>query len=73
MPTSQPGQVTISSDADGSGRYRVIDNSWPPGGPRTMGHYESLRDAQNSLLSVTDQQSLATGTPFGELSSVQVV
>jgi hypothetical protein len=70
MPTTQPGQATITV---GNGRYFVIDNSWPPNGPRVMGAYETLRDAQNSFLSATDQQSLAEGVPFSELSSVQVV
>jgi hypothetical protein len=71
MPTTQAGQVTIT--AGSNGRYFVLDNSWPQNGRRTMACYESLRDAQKSLLSATDQQSLDEGVPFSTLSSVQVV
>jgi hypothetical protein len=73
MPTSQTGQVTISSSADGSGRYVIFDNSWPANGRTVMGSYESLRDAQKVFLSATDQQALDEGTPFSALSSIQAV
>jgi hypothetical protein len=71
MPTTQPGQVTIT--ANGDGKYIIQDNSNPTTAPRTMCLYESLRDAQKALLSASDQARLDMGTPFSALSSVQVV
>ena len=70
--TSATGRVTISADGP-SGRYAVFDNSWPSDPHRKMGSYESLRDAQKSLLSATDQARLDQGTAFSTLSAVQVV
>jgi hypothetical protein len=70
--TSASGRVTISADGP-AGRYAVFDNSWPANPHRKMGSYESLRDAQKSLLSASDQARLDMGTPFSALSSVQVV
>ena len=70
--TSATGRVTISADGP-SGRFAVFDNSWPANPHRKMGSYESLRDAQKSLLSATDQAQLDAGVPFSTLSSVQVI
>ncbi len=70
--TNALGAVTISADGP-AGRYAIFDNSWPSDPHRKMGSYESLRDAQKSLLSATDQARLDMGTPFSTLSSVQVV
>ena len=71
MPTTLPGQPTIS--AGSNGRYFIFDNSWPANGRTVMGSYESLHDAQKVFLSATDQASLDKGVPFSTLSSVQVV
>jgi hypothetical protein len=71
MPTTLPGQPTIS--AGSNGRYFIYDNSWPAHGRTVMGNYESLRDAQKVFLSATDQQALDEGTPFSALSSIQIV
>lgn len=70
--TNAEGKVTIEADGP-SGRYAVFDNSWPSDPHRKMGSYESLREAENSLLSAGDQQRLAMGMAFSTLSSVQVV
>lgn len=70
MPSSQPGQMTIT----GSGtQWYHIDNSWPSDPHRVMRVFPSLREAQRAILSEPQTELFDTGTPFSSLSSVLTV
>ena len=70
MPTSQPGQMTITGT--GTTWYH-LDNSWAANPNRVMRVFPSLREAQRALLSEPQTELFDTGTPFSTLSSVLTV